>query len=201
METSDQHTGELSEEGPRQHHVCPWWMGFVIASPLRKLGENPERILAPLVEPGMTAVDIGSAMGFFSLPLARMVGESGRVVCVDIQERMLRSLVKRARKKGLEKIIETRVATTESLELDDLEGAADLALAIHVVHETAYPRSFLAQCHDVLRPGGTLLILEPKGHVSEDDFEATRQLALDVDFSEVEHDQLKKSLMSVLEKP
>jgi ubiquinone/menaquinone biosynthesis C-methylase UbiE len=175
-------------------------MGFVIASPLRKLGENPEKILPPLVEPGMTAVDIGSAMGFFSLPLARMVGASGRVVCVDIQERMLRSLVRRARKKGLENIIETRVATTKSLGLDDLQGAADLALAIHVVHETAYPRTFLAQCHDVLRPGGKLLLLEPRGHVSEDDFEATRQLALDVGFSDGGSSQLKKSLMSVLER-
>ena len=201
METSDQHTDELSDEGPRQHHVCPWWMGFVIASPLRKLGENPEKILGPLVERGTTAVDIGSAMGFFSLPLARMVGDSGRVVCVDLQERMLKSLVKRARRKGLEDIIETRVATQETLGLEDLEGAADLALAIHVVHETAYPRSFLTQCHDVLRPGGKLLLLEPKGHVSEEDFETTRQLALDVGFSEVEHNQLKKSLMSVLEKP
>jgi ubiquinone/menaquinone biosynthesis C-methylase UbiE len=201
METSDQHTDELSDEGPRQHHVCPWWMGFVIASPLRKLGENPDRILAPLVEPGMTAVDIGSAMGFFSLPLARMVGDSGRVVCVDIQERMLTSLVKRARKKGLEDIIETRVATQETLGLEDLEGAADLALAIHVVHETAYPRSFLTQCRDVLRPGGKLLLLEPNGHVSEEDFEATRQLALDVGFSEHSRSRLRKSRAMVLERP
>ena len=77
------------EESPRGHHVCPWWVGYLIASPLRKLGENPDTILAPLVEPGMTTVDIGCAMGFFSLPLARMVGGSGRVVCVDVQERML----------------------------------------------------------------------------------------------------------------
>lgn len=201
MKTSDQQANKLSDEGPREHHVCPWWMGFVIASPLRKLGENPKKILAPLVEPGMTAVDIGSAMGFFSLPMARMVGDSGRVICVDIQERMLTSLVKRARRKGLEDVIETRVATEESLELGDLEGAADLALATHVVHETAYPQSFLTQCRDVLRPGGKLLLLEPKGHVSEEDFEATRQLALDVGFSDGDRSQIKKSLMLVLEKP
>ena len=201
MAAADRQSLDAQDEKPRDHHVCPWWMGFVIASPLRKLGENPETILGPLVEPGTTAVDIGSAMGFFSLPLARMVGDSGRVVCVDLQERMLKSLVKRARRKGLEDIIETRVATQETLGLEDLEGAADLALAIHVVHETAYPRSFLTQCHDVLRPGGKLLLLEPKGHVSEEDFETTRKLALDVGFSEVEHNQLKKSLMSVLDKP
>ena len=73
------------EEKPRDHHVCPWWIGYLIASHLRKLGENPDTILGPLVEPGMTVVDVGCAMGFFSLPLARMVGESGRVLCVDVQ--------------------------------------------------------------------------------------------------------------------
>jgi len=200
MAAADQQTLDTQNENPRAHHVCPWWMGFIIASPLRKMGENPEKILAPLVGPGMTAVDIGSAMGFFSLPLARMVGGSGRVICVDVQERMLSSLVKRARRKGLDGIIETRLATQESLELGDLEGTADLALAIHVVHEAAYPQTFLTQCRELLKPGGKLLVLEPKGHVSKEDFEATRQLALDIGFLEADHRQLKKSLMSVLEK-
>lgn len=189
------------EENPRDHHVCPWWVGYLIASPLRKLGENPDTILTPLVEPGMTAVDIGCAMGFFSLPLARMVGESGRVVCVDVQERMLAALERRARRKGLDHTIETRLATQEDLGLEDLEGAADLLLAIHVLHETAYPRRFLTRCLDTLRPGGKLLVIEPKGHVSAEDFEASRLQAIEVGFSEVEPRELKKSRGLLLVKP
>ncbi len=189
------------EETPRDHHVCPWWVGYLIASPLRKLGENPKKILDPLVEPGMTAIDIGSAMGFFSLPLARMVGEHGRVVCLDVQERMLASLSRRARRAGLDHIIEPRLCTQEDLGLEYLGGGADLALAIHVVHETAYPRRFLKQCVDALRPGGRLLVIEPSGHVSEEDFESTRRLGLDVGFAEVDSQILKKSRSMVLEKP
>ncbi len=189
------------EETPRDHHVCPWWVGYLIASPLRKLGENPKKILDPLVEPGMTAIDIGSAMGFFSLPLARMVGEHGRVVCLDVQERMLASLSRRARRAGLDHIIEPRLCTQEDLGLEYLGGGADLALAIHVVHETAYPRRFLKQCVDALRPGGRLLVIEPSGHVSEEDFESTRRLGLDVGFAEVDSQILQKSRSMVLEKP
>ena len=48
--------------------VCPVWVAYLLASPLRKLLQNPERILAPCVHEGMTVVDIGCAMGFFSLP-------------------------------------------------------------------------------------------------------------------------------------
>jgi 2-polyprenyl-3-methyl-5-hydroxy-6-metoxy-1,4-benzoquinol methylase len=190
-----------AEEKPRDHHVCPWWVGYLITSPLRKLGENPDKILTPLVTPGMTAVDIGCGMGFFGLPLARLVGNSGRVVCVDVQQKMLASLDRRAKRKGLGDIIETRLASQEDLGLGDLAGQADLVLAVHVLHETAYPQRFLTTCHELLRPGGRLLIIEPNGHVSDEDFEESRQLALAVGYSEVGGDALSKSRTLLLSKP
>ena len=117
-------------------HVCPWWVGYLLVSPLRSLFQKPERILGAYVREGMTVLDAGCAMGFFSLPLARMVGEKGRVICVDMQERMIRSLEKRANKAGLLDRIETRVCAPTNLELADLEGQVDFAVAIAVVHET-----------------------------------------------------------------
>jgi 2-polyprenyl-3-methyl-5-hydroxy-6-metoxy-1,4-benzoquinol methylase len=55
-------------------HVCPFWVGYLLLSPVRKLITNPDRILRPYVKPGMRVLDAGTAMGFFSLPLARAVG-------------------------------------------------------------------------------------------------------------------------------
>lgn len=188
-------------ESPRKRHVCPWWMGYLIASPLRKLGENPNKILAPLVEPGMTAVDIGCAMGFFSLPLAHMVGNDGRVVCVDLQRRMLSTLKRRARRRHLDHIIEIRQCTEDELGLDDLTGQADLVLAVHVVHEVPDPRRFLTSCRSILRPGGVLLLIEPKGHVSTDEFEATRMLAAGLGFGPRRFTALWRSLELILERP
>ena len=66
-------------------HVCPFFMGYLLLNPLRKLLENPDRLLGPFVRPGMTVLEPGCAMGFFTLPLARMVGATGRVIAVDIQ--------------------------------------------------------------------------------------------------------------------
>lgn len=199
MTTPQQRPGAAFDEAPREHHTCPFWVGYLLASPLRKLGENPEKILAPVVAPGMTVVDVGCAMGFYSLPLARMVGDQGRVVCVDIQERMLKNLEKRARRRKLDHIIEARKSTQEDLCLGDLEGTVDLALAANVAHETAYPRRFLTQIHESLRPEGKLLLLEPRGHVSEQAFDATRRLAQDVGFSEIEHKQLMRSKILILQ--
>ncbi len=75
--------------------VCPVWVGYFLASPVRKLFQNPEKMLAPYVKEGMRVLDIGCAMGFFSLPLAQMIGLNGKVICVDVQEKMIKSLEKR----------------------------------------------------------------------------------------------------------
>ena len=78
------------------HSVCPWWLGYLLASPIRKLIQDPDRILSPYVKPGMVALDVGSAMGFFTLPLARIVGSTGHVIAIDLQEKMIKSLRRRA---------------------------------------------------------------------------------------------------------
>jgi ubiquinone/menaquinone biosynthesis C-methylase UbiE len=189
------------EDSPRRHRVCPWWRGYLLTSPLRKLGENPETILAPYVTPGMIVVDIGCAMGFFSLPLARMVGDHGRVVCVDLQQRMLSTLGRRARRRGLGHIVEPRLCSQERLGLDDLAGRAGLVLAAHVVHESTFPNRFLEGCRTTLRPGGRLVILEPSGHVTAEEFDATRDLALASGLVENHRTDMRRSRMLVLERP
>ena len=116
-------------------HVCPWWLGYLLASPLRRLAENPERILAPWVRPGMTVLEPGCGMGYFSLPLARTVGPNGRVICVDLQQKMIDGLARRARKAGLLDRLALSVCGSDELGLGDWRGRVDLAVAIHVIHE------------------------------------------------------------------
>lgn len=164
-------------EQPREHHVCPVWVGRLLVSPIRRLFENPGRILGPYVSPGSTVVDVGCAMGFHSLDLARLVGPGGRVVCLDIQQKMLDGLLKRARRKGLDDVIEARLCTQDGVGLEDLAGAASLVVAFNVVHETTYPRRLLSECADALRSGGRLFVAEPKGHVSEASFAESVALA------------------------
>jgi len=72
--------------------ICPWWAGYLLANPLRKLIQNPDKILSRYLRTGMVAVDIGSGMGYFSVPMAALVGDRGRVICVDVQNRMISSL-------------------------------------------------------------------------------------------------------------
>jgi ubiquinone/menaquinone biosynthesis C-methylase UbiE len=135
------------------HRVCPWWIGYFLASPLRKLRQNPRAVLAPFVGEGMVVLEPGPGMGFFTLELARLVGRGGRVVAVDVQERMLSALRRRARRAGLLDRIETRAARGEALGIRDLDGRVDFALAFAMVHEVPDAARFFAEVACALKPG------------------------------------------------
>lgn len=183
-----------------KHHVCPVWIGYLLASPLRKLVQNPNTILSPYVKEGMAVLDIGSAMGFFSLPLAKIVGSDGKVICVDLQEKMIKALEKRARKAGLASRIETRLCSQNSLGLDDLHEKIDLALAFAVVHEVPDTNAFFSEIYKALKPAGTLLVSEPKAHVSEDDLNTSVSVAEQVGFKVTERPGIKRSWSVVFSK-
>jgi ubiquinone/menaquinone biosynthesis C-methylase UbiE len=154
-----------SQANPKPH-LCPWWVGYLLVNPLRRLIESPEQLVGPFVQVGATVLELGPGMGFFTLPLAHAVGPEGRVIAVDIQERMLRRLHSRVERAGLSERIDTRLATAEGLDVADLRGKVHLAVLIYVLHEVADREGTLSQIATTLAPGGRVLLLEPRGHCS-----------------------------------
>ncbi len=163
-------TETKSGQGTGHHRVCPWWLGYLLASPVRRLWQNPARILAPYVRAGMTVLEPGPGMGFFTLELARRVGPAGRVVAVDIQPRMLDRLKRRLAKAGLLERAEIRLVEPHAVGLAGLAGAVDFVLAFAVVHELPSAQTFFEQAWTCLKPGGTLLLAEPAGHITAVEF-------------------------------
>lgn len=158
-------------------HRCPVWVGYLLLCPLRGFAHDPRKILGSHVREGMTALDVGCAMGFLSLPLARMVGPSGRVICVDVQEGMLRKLEARAARVGLSGRVQARLCTADSLGLSDLREAIDFAVAFMMVHEVLTPATLFTEIAGALKPGASLLVAEPILHVSRRQFEAEVEAA------------------------
>lgn len=147
---------------------------------------------------GITVLEPGPGMGFFTLPMARMLGGSGRIVAVDIQPRMLKELERRAAKSGLRERIETRLARPDSLGIDDLRGAVDFVLAFAVVHEMPSPEGFFRQAARALKPGGLMLLAEPRGHVKPEKFAQEVDAARKAGFEEVSRPAIRRSLAAVL---
>lgn len=160
-------------------HICPWWMGYLLASPLRRFLEKPEELVGPFLRKGMIVVDYGCGMGFFSLPIAKIVGPSGKVLAVDIQQKMLKNLKRRAHKADLYNI--------EPMNPDELtqvpEHSVDFVAAIHVVHEIPEPETFFYQMKRIMKKNAKLLIIEPKFHVTDKELVNSVQIARSVGFS------------------
>ncbi len=180
--------------------VCPVWVGYLLASPIRRLSQNPAKILAPYIRQGMKVLDIGCAMGFFSLPLARMVGLKGKVLCIDVQEKMIKNLGKRSRKVGLSDRIETRICSHNSLNIDDLCEEIDFALAFAVVHEVPDASDFFSEVYKTIKATGKFLVAEPKMHVSKKDFEEIISVAEQNGFKVIDRPNIRLSRAVVLKK-
>jgi len=161
------------------NHICPWWLAYSFDNPVRRLFHNPEKLFSPYVRPGMHVADIGCGMGYFSIGLARIVGEEGRVYSVDIQQKMLDILVKRATRKKVNHLIHPRIAKPDQL---NLPAELDFILASWMVHETGDLQSFFRQIHETLNPGGLFYMTEPKMHVSVDRFDNEVACATGISF-------------------
>jgi len=179
--------------------VCPWWMGYLLLIPLRKLSHNPVKILKPYIKEGMTVIDYGCAMGYFSLPMAKMVGRTGNVYCFDIQEKMLQQLSARAEKAGLTKNIKPMLITAEA-NTEALKNTADFALLFAVAHEVENQDELFVRLAGMLKPKAQLLFAEPKGHVSLNAFKQSIQKAVKCGFTQKETLEVGKSLAVLLEK-
>jgi ubiquinone/menaquinone biosynthesis C-methylase UbiE len=185
---------------PEQHRVCPWWAGYLLASPIRKLMQHPQRILEPYVRAGMTVLEPGPGMGFFTLELARLVGPNGRVVAVDVQPRMIEGLKRRAGRAGLLDRIDARLAPSETMALGAYEGAIDFVLAFAVVHELPSAATFFAEAARAMKPGASLLLAEPAGHVKDEDFRTELELAARTGLSVADRPEIRRSQAALLRK-
>jgi ubiquinone/menaquinone biosynthesis C-methylase UbiE len=187
---------------PKSHGICPWWMGYALICPLRRLVEDPMHLLAPLVTPGTRVLDFGASMGYFSIPAARLAGSQGQVVCVDLSAKALAALRRRARRAGVAARIETVLSQGDASWVEGRAEVFDVALAMHVLHELPDAKIGLARIAAALRPGGKLLVAEPRGHVSETlfDEEIAHARSLDLTPTAVRRD-LRRAYTALFVKP
>ena len=154
--------------------ICPWWLARALDNPIRRLIHNPEKILSRYIERGQTVLDIGCGSGTFTIALARLVGETGKVIAVDVQNEMLQMVRKKAAKEGMKSNIITYKSDPRRI---GIEEKVDFALAFYMVHEVPDAEAFIKEIAAILKPNGKLLIVEPMLHVSASSFKKTLDAA------------------------
>ena len=149
-------------------HICPWWLAYTFDNPLRLFFHRPEKIFGSYVAEGMTVLDVGCGMGFFSIGLAKLVGSRGGVIAADVQQKMLNTLRRRAEKAGVSDRIRIHRCEPNNL---GFETPVDFILAFWMVHEVPNTDIFFRQIRLCLKAKGRILIAEPKFHVSSKRFQ------------------------------
>lgn len=159
--------------------VCPVSLAGSLDNIFRRWVQRPRAILGPYVREGMTVLDFGCGPGFFTIALAHMVGESGRVIAADLQEGMLDKVRSKIRGTDIEKRITLHKTEKNRIGLSE---QVDFALVFYVVHELPDQLEFFQQLASIVKPGGQVLVVEPPLHVSRADFAETVSKAREAGF-------------------
>jgi len=112
---------------------------------------------------GMTIADVGAGTGFFAIPFAQAVGDTGSILAVDFQKEMLAGLGAKLSPPGAPKnvtLVEGEASRTT------LQGeCCDIVFMSNLWHELDDEPGVLREVHRLLRPGGRLAILDWRADV------------------------------------
>ena len=140
----------------RHPSACPYGQRWMLAPPHPLVTRTRLREALGAVA-GARVLEIGPGTGYYSLPAAEWIGETGRLDIFDIQQEMLDLTMQRARERGLGNVVATR---GDARSLPYADASFDAAFLVTVLGEVPGQDAALRELARVLRPGGRLVVGE-----------------------------------------
>ncbi|MCP4382803.1 MAG: class I SAM-dependent methyltransferase [Hyphomicrobiales bacterium] len=131
--------------------------GWLMESRLRHWLMPPRKTLSGAgVGPGQTVLEVGSGTGFFTLPAAEMIGETGRLIGIDPLSDYVDRVQNKVREAGLNNVT---VLKRDALDTKLVAASVDVVLLFGVLPYPTLPLDkLLPEMHRVLKAGGTLAV-------------------------------------------
>ncbi len=131
-----------------------------IEEAVRRRWHEPETTLKNIgLSAGMVFMDIGCGDGFFTIPAARIVGETGKVYAVDVKASAIERLKRKAAEESLKNINAVVGAAEETVFCNE---CADTVFYSSVLHDFKDPAKVLRNAKRMLKPSGKLVDLDWK---------------------------------------
>lgn len=147
--------------GGHGSHGNPEDIGAYVArleDPERDSWQKPDEVVTALrLAPGSVACDIGAGPGYFSLRLAKAVGETGTVYAVDVEPRILAVLGERIAQSGARNVVPVLSLPDEPLLP---AGSCDLVLIVNTLHHFSSPAVYLQRLTRVLKSGARVVNID-----------------------------------------
>ncbi len=135
---------------------------FLLSLPIRKIFDNVNEILK-YIKVGMTVLDHGCGPGFYTIPIAKKVGDEGLVYAVDSDEKQIRVLQRK-----LERLNIHNVKTIVSRDLSQIpSNTVDFLLSKDVLCCTVLHKELAEEIKRVLKPNGLAYVTIRKGFGSD----------------------------------
>ncbi len=122
---------------------------------------QPEKVIRCLnARDGMRIADFGAGQGFFSIPLAKIVGSSGKITALDVQKESVEFVRRRAQLENLTNIeaIWANLELSEGSNLPD--NSQDAVIISNILFQAENKQMILKEAFRILRVDGALLLLE-----------------------------------------
>jgi ubiquinone/menaquinone biosynthesis C-methylase UbiE len=167
----------------RNKRICPVELAGGLDNSLRRMVQNPKKILKPYIHERMTVLDLGCGPGFFSIEIAKMLKDTGKVIAADLQDGMLEKVNKKIKGTELEHRVEVHKCQQDTI---GVKENVDFILVFYMIHEVPNQGNLLRELKSILKPNGKVFIIEPKFHVSKKSFEEMINTSKEIGFEIVD---------------
>lgn len=120
--------------------------------------QKPDEVVALMkIGGGMTVADLGAGTGYFEGRLSAAVGESGKVLALDVEPNLIDFITERAQREGWANV-EPRRVPYDDPELG--EASVDRILIVDTWHHIAERPAYAAKLWKALKPGGAVYVVD-----------------------------------------
>jgi len=109
---------------------------------------------------GVKAADFGCGSGYFSIPLAQIIGNEGILYSLDVLPQSLESVESRAKILGLTNIITKRVNLEKENGSKLESNSLDWVILKDMLFQNGGKNVIIKEAYRVLKPGGRMLVVE-----------------------------------------